>query len=102
MIVAKTIARVSDRQSPIVSPHTHRLPLDTSQMANAAIAASKTSANANSYHRGDCVRSAAPAAAACCRFGTRTMRAIRNARTPMTAKTIIASTKIVARCSKTT
>jgi hypothetical protein len=100
MTAAKMMVRVSDRQSPIVSPHTHWLPLEMSQMASVAIAASRMSASVNSYRRGDCAGWAEPLAAACCRCGTRAMRPIRNANTPMMAKTIIASTKIVDRCSK--
>ncbi len=68
MTAAKMIARVSERQSPMVSPHTHGLPVEISQMANAAIAASSISASVNSYQRGDCAGWAAPLAAACCRL----------------------------------
>ena len=66
MTAAKMIARVSERQSPMVSPHAHCVPVEISQMANAAIAASRINASVNSYQRGDCAGWPEPFAAACC------------------------------------
>ena len=57
-------------------------------------------ASVNSYHRGDGDGCPAALTPACCRCGARTKRPIKNASTPMTAMTIIASTKMVLRCSK--
>src|SRR6516164_6432868 len=91
------IVRSSERQSSIVSPQTQCVPLEISQMAKAAMAASKISASANSYQRGDCSAWPAPLADACWRCGARTINPIRNASTPMTT---IASTKMIPLCSK--
>ena len=97
---AKMIARVSERQSSNVSPHAHCRPLEISQMANAAIAARSSKASVNSYHRGDCTGAPAAPPAACGVCAERTSHAIRKASTPIMATTTMASTKIVALCSK--
>ena len=100
MIAAKMIVRVSVCQFSMLSPQTQGLPVEMIQIANAAMAPSRMIASANSYHRGDCAGWPWALTPACCRWGTSTNNPIKKANTPITAMTIIASTKMVPRCSK--